>query len=231
MGQSEGCRPTSPACRLRPYPWRRLSWQTPCHRRRFVGRAHASQWRCDSELVGNDVLASIKRRLRERRFHCNTRRETRDRTEHRRLVIRMIWRRDLAEDVTQEILIKAVTKLSTFRGLSRFRTWLYRIAVNHLLGMRKSQMEENMTFTGLGRLLDELPNLDLPDPNSIPVELPLLVEEADIGCMTGMLMCLDRRQRPAFILGEIFGVASEVGAEVMEVSPENFRQLLSRARR
>jgi hypothetical protein len=103
--------------------------------------------------------------------------------------------------------------------------------VNHLLGMRKSQMEENMTFTGLGRLLDELPNLDLPDPNSIPVELPLLVEEAGIGCMTGMLMCLDRRQRLAFILGEIFSVASEVGAEVMEVSPENFRQLLSRARR
>jgi DNA-directed RNA polymerase specialized sigma24 family protein len=89
------------------------------------------------------------------------------------IAIRMIWRRDLAEDATQEILIKAVTKLSTFRGLSRFRTWLYRIAVNHLLGMRKSQMEENMTFTGLGRLLDELPNLDLPDPNSIPVELPL----------------------------------------------------------
>jgi RNA polymerase sigma factor (sigma-70 family) len=147
------------------------------------------------------------------------------------IAIRMIWRRDLAEDATQEILIKAVTKLSTFRGLSRFRTWLYRIAVNHLLGMRKSQMEENMTFTGLGHLLDELPNLDLPDPNSIPVELPLLVEEAGIGCMTGMLMCLDRRQRLAFILGEIFGVASEVGGEVMEVSPENFRQLLSRARR
>ena len=142
------------------------------------------------------------------------------------IAIRMIWRRDLAEDATQEILIKAVTKLSTFRGLSRFRTWLYRIAVNHLLGMRKSQMEENMTFTDLGRLLDELPNLDLPDPNSIPVELPLLVEEAGIGCMTGMLMCLDHRQRLAFILGEIFGVASEVGAEVMEVSPENFRQLL-----
>ncbi len=147
------------------------------------------------------------------------------------IAIRMIWRRESAEDATQEILIKAVTKLSTFRGLSRFRTWLYRIAVNHLLSMRKSQMEENMTFTGLGRFLDESPSLDLPDPNSIPVELPLLVEEASIGCMTGMLMCLDRRQRIAFILGEIFGVTSEMGAEVMEVSPDNFRQLLSRARR
>jgi Sigma-70 region 2 len=34
------------------------------------------------------------------------------------IAIRMIWRRDLAEDATQEILIKIVTKLSTFRGQS-----------------------------------------------------------------------------------------------------------------
>jgi RNA polymerase sigma factor (sigma-70 family) len=147
------------------------------------------------------------------------------------IALRMVWRRDLAEDATQEILIKAVTKLSSFRGLSRFRTWLYRIAVNHLLNLRKTEMEETMTFVGLGRFLDESPNLDLPDPNSVPVDLPLLVEEAGIGCMTGMLMCLDRRQRLVFILGEIFGVTGEVGAEVMEVSPDNFRQLLARGRR
>jgi DNA-directed RNA polymerase specialized sigma24 family protein len=48
--------------------------------------------------------------------------------------------------------------------------------------------------------------------------------------ITAMLMCLDRRQRLAFILGEIFGETSEAGAEAMEVSPDNFRQLLSRAR-
>lgn len=64
------------------------------------------------------------------------------------IAIRMMWRRDLAEDATQEILIKIVTKLSTFRGESQFRTWLYRIAVNHLLNVRKSEMEEkSMTFT------------------------------------------------------------------------------------
>ncbi len=43
------------------------------------------------------------------------------------LALRMAWRRDVAEDATQEILIKAVTKLSTFAGNSAFRTWLYRI--------------------------------------------------------------------------------------------------------
>jgi RNA polymerase sigma factor (sigma-70 family) len=148
------------------------------------------------------------------------------------VAIRMVWHRQVAEDATQEILIKAVTKLSTFRGQSQFRTWLYRIAVNHLLNVRKSEFEEqSITFTDMGHALDETPDLDLPDPKSVPVELPLLVEEARIGCMTGMLVCLDRRQRLAFILGEYFGVTSEIGGEVMEVSPDNFRQLLSRARR
>ena len=147
------------------------------------------------------------------------------------IAVRMVWRRDLAEDATQEILIKIVTKLSSFRGDSLFRTWLYRIAVNHLLNVRKSEMEEKMTFTDMGRSLDGTPNLDLPDPRSVPVELPLLVEETRLSCMNAMLLCLDRRQRLVFILGEIFGVSGEVGAEVMEILPDHFRQLLSRARR
>ncbi len=148
------------------------------------------------------------------------------------IAVRMVWRRDLAEDATQEILIKVVTKLSTFRAQSQFGTWLYRIAVNHLLNLRRSEIEEKIsTFTDLSRVLDATPELDLPDPQTVPVELPLLVQEAQVGCMSGMLLCLDRRQRMAFILGEIFGVNSDIGAEVMEISPHNFRQLLSRARR
>ena len=148
------------------------------------------------------------------------------------IALRMMWRRDLAEDATQEILIKVVTKLSTFRAQSEFRTWLYRIAVNHLLNLRKSEIEQKLsTFTDLSRALDATPELDLPDPQTVPVEMPLLIHEAQVGCMSGMLLCLDRRQRMAFILGEIFGVSSDLGADVMEISPDNFRQLLSRARR
>lgn len=147
------------------------------------------------------------------------------------LALRMVWRRDVAEDATQEILIKAVTKLSTFAGNSAFRTWLYRIAVNHLLNVRKSEMEEKkMTFTDMGASLDGVKDEDLPDERALPVETKLLVEEAKLGCITAMLMCLDRRQRLAFILGEVFGETSEAGAAAMDISPDNFRQLLSRAR-
>lgn len=148
------------------------------------------------------------------------------------LALRMIWRRDLAEDATQEILLKAVTRLSTFQGQCAFRTWLYRVAVNHLLQVRKSEMEaQKMTFADLGHSLDGVADAELPDERSLPVPTTVLVEEARLGCITAMLMCLDRRQRLAFILGEVFGETSEVGAEVLGESPANFRQLLSRARR
>jgi RNA polymerase sigma factor (sigma-70 family) len=90
------------------------------------------------------------------------------------IAVRMVWRRDLAEDATQEILIKVITKLSTFRAQSQFRTWSYRIAVNHLLNLRKSEIEEKIsTFTDLSRVLDATPELELPDPQTVPVELPL----------------------------------------------------------
>ncbi len=147
------------------------------------------------------------------------------------LALRMVWRRDAAEDATQEILLKAVTHLGGFEGRSKFSTWLHRIAVNHLLNVRKSEMEERrMSFADLGRSLDECESTDLPDESSLPIDHGLLVEEAKLGCITAMLMCLDRRQRLVFILGEIFGVNSDAGAEAMEISAANFRQLLGRAR-
>ena len=133
------------------------------------------------------------------------------------LALRMVWRREVAEDATQEILLKAVTHLGTFEARSKFSTWLYRIAVNHLLNVRKSEMEERrMTFVEMGQSLDECLDSELPDESQLPNGHGLLVEEAKLGCVTAMLMCLDRRQRLAFVLGEIFGVTSEQGGE-MEV--------------
>jgi RNA polymerase sigma factor (sigma-70 family) len=147
------------------------------------------------------------------------------------LALRMVWRRDVAEDATQEIFIKALTHLANFEGRSKFSTWLYRIAVNHLLTVRKSEMEEKaMTFTDMGVSLDGVPDEDLPDARALPVETAMLVEEARLGCITAMLMCLDRRQRLAFILGEVFGESSDTAAAAMDITPANFRQLLARAR-
>jgi RNA polymerase sigma factor (sigma-70 family) len=148
------------------------------------------------------------------------------------IAVRMVFQPDDAEEVTQEVLIKAITRLSSFKGESQFRTWLYRITANHVLNMKRRGGESMPhSFSSYATAINETPDLDLPDPKTVPVDVPLLVEEAKVSCTTGMLLCLDRRQRLIFTLGEIFGASDAVGGEILGISPDNFRQSLARARR
>jgi RNA polymerase sigma factor (sigma-70 family) len=148
------------------------------------------------------------------------------------LAVRMLAHPHDAEDATQEIFIKALTRLSSFEDRSSFRTWMYRIAVNHVLNMKRGRREpEALTFSCYAHGLENTPDLDLPDTSSVPVDVRLLVEEAKISCTSGMLLCLDRGQRLVYILGAILDIGDAVGAELLEISAENFRQRLSRARR
>src|SRR5712671_4922043 len=112
------------------------------------------------------------------------------------IAVRMLYHPQDAEDATQEILIKAVTQLSSFEGRSSFRTWLYRIVVNHVLNMKRGRVEQtSISFRSYAQALDSTPDLDLPDPSNAPAEVRLLVTEAMISCVSGMLLCLDREQR------------------------------------
>src|SRR5215813_8091187 len=148
------------------------------------------------------------------------------------IAVRMVFRPHDAEEVTQEVLVKVITRLGSFKGQSSFRTWLYRIAANHVLNMKRRSAESRVTtFADYGAVIDRTPDFDLPDPKSVPVALPLLVEEAKNGCTMGMLLCLDRKQRLIFTLGAILGASDTVGGDVLEITPENFRQYLARARR
>jgi RNA polymerase sigma factor (sigma-70 family) len=142
------------------------------------------------------------------------------------IAIRMLHHPQDGEDATQEILLKAVTRLSSFAGRSSFRTWLYRIAINHLLNMKRSRAEKEATsFRVYGEALDNTPDGELPDARGASLDVML------IACTFGMLLCLDRQQRLAYILGEILGVTDTVAAEVLDLTPESFRQRLARARR
>jgi len=148
------------------------------------------------------------------------------------IAIRMLHHPQDAEDATQEILIKVLTRLSSFEGRSSFRTWLYRIVVNHVLNMKRGQVEPaSLDFAYYGKAIDDTPELELADPKATSADTDLLVTEAMLSCTSGMLLCLDRDQRLTFILGAIFGVSDTVAAEVLEITPDNFRQRLARARR
>ena len=57
------------------------------------------------------------------------------------IALRMVWEPRDAEDVTQEVLIKVITRLSHFEGKSKFRTWLYRIVINHVINMKARRHE------------------------------------------------------------------------------------------
>jgi DNA-directed RNA polymerase specialized sigma24 family protein len=148
------------------------------------------------------------------------------------IAVRMLYHPQDAEDATQEILVKALTGLASFEGRSSFRTWLYRIVVNHVLNTKRGRREpEALTFGCYAHGLDATPDFDPPDERTVPVDVRLLVDEARIGCTAGMLLCLDREQRLTYILGDIFEVSDLVGAELLEISRENFRQRLARVRR
>ena len=135
-----------------------------------------------------------------------------------------------AEDATQEILIRIVTHLGSFRGDSAFTTWVYRVAANHLVTTRKRRAErEELTFERFAEQLDEGLAPDVPGP-AAEVENRLLVEEVKLGCTQGMLLCLDRDHRLAYILGEVFGLTGQEAAEIVGISPVAFRKRLSRAR-
>jgi RNA polymerase sigma factor (sigma-70 family) len=142
------------------------------------------------------------------------------------IALRMLWQPQDAQDATQEILLRVVTNLTTFRGDSSFFTWVYRIAANHLLRFRKSRLEEQgFTFETFGKDLAE----GLCDASVHPDD-SLLLQELRVGCTLGMLLCLDRPHRIAYTLGEILEMDSREGSAVLGVTQVTFRKRLERAR-
>jgi len=143
-----------------------------------------------------------------------------------RLALRMTACPEDGRDACQEILIKVVTRLDSFRGESSIRTWVYRIAVRHLLDRKKSRVEGlAMSFEQFGAdLLDGLAAPEAPPD-------PVLVEEVKLGCTLAMLTCLDREHRLAYVLGDVLDLPPQEAAAFCEIREETYRQRLSRARR
>lgn len=145
------------------------------------------------------------------------------------LALRMLWHPQDAEDATQEILIKVVTRLSTFRRDASLRTWVYRVAANHLLDVRRSRLErQGWSFDA--HAADLADGLSDAAPADDP-EQAVLAEEVKLGCTLAMLTCLNRPHRLAYILGDVFGVGSDDGAYITDATAAAYRQRLSRARR
>jgi RNA polymerase sigma factor (sigma-70 family) len=135
-----------------------------------------------------------------------------------------------AEDLTQEVLLKIIANLSTFKGNSSFRTWAYKIVRNHFLNDQKKPGNLFASnFEDLGHMLDESENIDLSFEEQ--EEKKEEIREVRLQCLSGMLLCLTKEQRLIYIIGDIFEADHNIGSEIMEISKDNYRKKLSNARK
>ncbi len=147
------------------------------------------------------------------------------------LSLRMLGTFADAEDATQDILLKMITHLSSFRGDSAFTTWVFRIAVNHLKNYKKHMFAHQAP--SFEYYADDIVNgktEDVPDLTQ-NVEKDMLAEELKMSCTNVMLQCLDTESRCIFILGTMFRLDSRIAGDILGMTPEAYRQRLSRIRR
>ncbi|MCE3007315.1 MAG: RNA polymerase sigma factor [Bacteroidetes bacterium] len=144
------------------------------------------------------------------------------------LSIRFLFDTEEGKDATQEILIRLITRLSTFEHKSRLKTWAWRIAKNYLINYKESRKtaQNGFSFEAFSAYLQQ----DSAQDAYAGPDGPLLELEVKLSCSTALLQCLSREQRIAYLLGELFELGSEEGAYVTDTRPENFRKRLSVAR-
>lgn len=153
------------------------------------------------------------------------------------LAVRMLGHREDAADASQEILLKVTTHLGGYRGEAAFSTWVYRIARNHLTNAATRVPEApTVSLEQFGEKLDRglahgrsVAAIE-PDAGMLPPEDRAEAVDIAVGCTQGMLMALDRDHRLAYLFDVVFGLTSEQGGDVLEISAAAFRKRLSRAR-
>src|SRR4030095_6823054 len=146
------------------------------------------------------------------------------------IALKLVRNLDDAADISQEAIIKMITKLNQFKGKSSFRTWLYKIVFNHFIKSKNTKSEtEVSSFEKYGDFLDTAYGTEemSAEEHKKHQEEIIFIRNT---CMTSMLLCLSRQQRIVFILGAIFNIKSNIAAPLLEMTAENFRQQLSRAK-
>ncbi|HUK22383.1 MAG TPA: RNA polymerase sigma factor [Gemmatimonadales bacterium] len=133
------------------------------------------------------------------------------------LVRRMI-NADVADDVTQDVFIRAWTKLSTFRGEAAFGTWLHRLAVNVILGRRTVLGTERARLTSSDVALEQVPGRDAPGRNELTIDFEAAIERLPDGA------------RDVFVLHDIAGYKHEEIAMLLGIVPGTSKSQLHHAR-
>jgi RNA polymerase sigma-70 factor (TIGR02960 family) len=149
-----------------------------------------------------------------------------------------------AEDAFQEIMLAAWQGLASFQGRSSIRTWLYRVATNRCLNMRRSaesrgaaqsvmQATELPPPTSRGEVLwiEPYPDalLEPASPDPAPDAWYQSRETISLAFITA-LQQLPPRQRAVLILREVLGFHAIEVAQMLDSTEESVTSALKRAR-
>ena len=147
-----------------------------------------------------------------------------------RLALRFCGNPADAEDAAQEVMIRLVTNLGSFEGRSRFTTWAYTVAVRQLGRSARRPTEASVVGGECFAAFIDQHATDPADEPANQAEYDELCADIRLSCTYGMLLCLSRPQRIAYLLGDLLGLSDREGAEICEITAAAFRQRLARAR-
>ncbi len=133
---------------------------------------------------------------------------------------------DEAEDLIQEAYVRAYHHLDQFAGRARFSTWLIRIAVNEALARRARRNRFDQIDTD-GEFLTQLP---IPD-NSTSADPEKQAGRKEIATMLeSAILALPESYRIILMLRDVEELSTTETAEVLQISEENVKTRLHRAR-
>jgi RNA polymerase sigma-70 factor, ECF subfamily len=124
----------------------------------------------------------------------------------------------LAEELTQEVFVRAWRKLSSFRGESAFSSWLYPLTVNVALSERRSRRRRDARIVAT------------EDPASLERAPRSPAPEAGFDLEKAMA-ALPPGARAVFVLHDVEGRTHEEIAELLGLAPGTSKAQLHRARR
>ena len=148
------------------------------------------------------------------------------------LVLRMVGNRAEAEDIAQEVFVTVFKSIETFRGESRFSTWLLRIAANHSKNRIKYLARRSTDKNGL----DGAPEASLADQGKAPVQAHFdapdaMLEAAEMETlMQEAIATLDEEHRLLIVLRDIEEMSYEEICEITGLPEGTLKSRLHRAR-
>jgi RNA polymerase sigma-70 factor (ECF subfamily) len=143
-------------------------------------------------------------------------------------VLGIVQNAEDAEDVSQEVFIQVYESIKSFKGDSKFSTWIYRIAVTKSLDLlrRKKRKKRFAFIQSLFGKNDELIN-DPPDFYHPGVAAE---NKENAAVLFKAIAALPEKQHTAFVLSKIEGLSYQEVSEVMQMTEASVDSLLHRAK-